>query len=860
MTARAWSRRLWHRRRRDDQGAILIIAIIVVTVVALVVGFVLTRGDGSLRAAVQLREVAGSTYAADGAAQIALNNLRTGDGEGWKFTSDAGESCFENVDAGAGDPETVDSLTLGPGFSDGDYKAYVECLPEPGMGDEGTETTVTVTNRPEFAIISDFTWLRSLYNPGFGDPCGNRPGGSPNANDIPIRLRGGIRANTRICTEGPSTIEDGNVLSASCPTRNNPRDKVTFLTTDGATTPYNYNCSAAPRTYSWPSELQAAADPAAPTIPVRRTVPWASCAAAPNVMAFEPGFYADVVALERLTNNCNKVLWFKPGTYYFDFLNDSDDPLHDATLPASSDTEWRITTGKIVGGGNTQPAAFASQSLPGACQGPTTDATNQGVQFIFGAKSALAIATVGTATGGTKPEIELCGTYRTGRPPIVLYGQQQDFGPMTQSQQQTTTETDEVFLTGTSGVNRSPVPNGIGTVTTDNWRQISSAPSSWNGTSNPTPSTLTVGAINTASTGTSGPVAAWRRTTSTTGSYTSGCFLTSSNSRCASIPLTGFNTQPGAAIPVGAEVTGVRLRARHREWRHTSSNGDSIGSTPRTRIENFTMGGVNLGSVSFNIGDDDDEPEWHEVAVSESGSAWTSFVNAIEANGYSGGASGTYTVALGRNQAAYLDAVQLEIDYEITTTTTTTVQVPIPYLRRQTLGDNSGCGSTITSSCSMVRVFRIASGTGSSPTDHDFGGEVYFRGTVFAPNAGAMIGIPNANDGAPLFGWGLVLKSLFFERNYSGDVGQGGGDDGVSDPDDAEVVLPPVSTGLGDRGKNVQLQVYLCPASVAECTPTAPGARLALKSRVQLWDPYDEDDVPDVTRRSVSVLSWSHQR
>src|SRR3954447_6488435 len=88
------------RRLRDDDGAILIIAIIVVTVVALVVGAVLTRGDGSVRATVALRQVAGTTYAADGAAQVAINDLRTGfntgnaEPAGWAFSNATGTGCF----------------------------------------------------------------------------------------------------------------------------------------------------------------------------------------------------------------------------------------------------------------------------------------------------------------------------------------------------------------------------------------------------------------------------------------------------------------------------------------------------------------------------------------------------------------------------------------------------------------------------------------------------------------------------------------------------------------------------------------------------------------------------------------------
>ena len=42
------------------------------------IGVVLTRGDGSLRATVALRDVAGSSYAADAAAKVAINDLRTG--------------------------------------------------------------------------------------------------------------------------------------------------------------------------------------------------------------------------------------------------------------------------------------------------------------------------------------------------------------------------------------------------------------------------------------------------------------------------------------------------------------------------------------------------------------------------------------------------------------------------------------------------------------------------------------------------------------------------------------------------------------------------------------------------------------
>ena len=103
-------------RPGDDGGALLIIAIIVVTVVALVTGFVLTQGDGSLRASVALRDVARASYAADGAAQVAINDLRTGHNTGddeptpWYYTNETGTGCFRAcASTAAGSPLSASS-------------------------------------------------------------------------------------------------------------------------------------------------------------------------------------------------------------------------------------------------------------------------------------------------------------------------------------------------------------------------------------------------------------------------------------------------------------------------------------------------------------------------------------------------------------------------------------------------------------------------------------------------------------------------------------------------------------------------------------------------------------------------------
>src|SRR4051812_24884825 len=124
------------RRFRRDDGAMLVIALVVITTVALVVGTVLTRGDGSIRATVALREVAGTTYAADGAAQVAINDLRTGYNLGdaepgnWAYANASGTGCFGyNVDGSTVDGIQLSSFYPGTGGG-GPTSAYVTCTPE----------------------------------------------------------------------------------------------------------------------------------------------------------------------------------------------------------------------------------------------------------------------------------------------------------------------------------------------------------------------------------------------------------------------------------------------------------------------------------------------------------------------------------------------------------------------------------------------------------------------------------------------------------------------------------------------------------------------------------------------------------
>jgi hypothetical protein len=115
------------------------------------------------------------------------------------------------------------------------------------------------------------------------------------------------------------------------------------------------------------------------------------------------------------------VWWFTPGTYYFDFHNQNvakptaANPLLNST---AGDT-WTMKDGQLLAGrppvdaaGNVVPPS-QPVTMPGACENPIKTTTAQGVQFIFGGDSQLAVKA---------GDIEICGTYHSTRLPLAVYG------------------------------------------------------------------------------------------------------------------------------------------------------------------------------------------------------------------------------------------------------------------------------------------------------------------------------------------------------------------------------------------------------------------------------------------------------
>lgn len=383
--------RLLSRIHRNDEGAALVLALILITVVALVVSVLLSYGDTSLRTTVALRNEAGTSYAADGAAEIAINQLRQGQFNN-NPTSATYPKCF-----GAG--ATADTVTLSsfmPGTTGAaNTSAAVTCSPDPATGAAGGLVPITDANKPGNAIL---TLGQNQNEDGINVKALN--------NSIPFTVHGSVVSDSNI-----------NVFSGSLDS-----NAAVYAATGCSGTIHTPAANCVPGSAADPDYKSDPYLDSANAVPPYRAVPARTAASCPgNVVTFQPGYYDDAAALSALmdgkgSNPCKgSVWWFKPGTYYFDFHNSGgQNPL------LSGSDVWTVSDGQLVAGTpiNGAGAVIAKpaspSTLPGACQNPITSTTAQGVQFIFGGDSQIVLS--GSA------DAEICGTYNTGRPPIAFYG------------------------------------------------------------------------------------------------------------------------------------------------------------------------------------------------------------------------------------------------------------------------------------------------------------------------------------------------------------------------------------------------------------------------------------------------------
>jgi Tfp pilus assembly protein PilX len=413
--------RLGRRLSARDEGATLIIALIIVTVIALVAGALLFQSDSSVRSALALRDQAGAAYNADGAAQVAINDLRLGTGfpAGQAFDNASGTTCFgPNNSSGTRNLQDFYPAINGQNAY-ARSSASVVCTGEPGTGAQGSLVRITTHNKPKNAILT------------LGTNSGEDGLNIKNlSSTIPFNVHGTIVSNSNI-----------NVVSGTLQSSSTVTAHTGCTGTIVSVPPINKPVDCAKPTVADPgyASLPEQANPGAAVVPTYRSVPSNVAASCPGkLVTFQPGYYDDATALSNLMNGTgpckDSVWWFKPGTYYFDFHN-VENPL------LGGNDVWLIKNGQLIAGtpcaarvfpdpvGDpnnpkctevSQPAVPAT--VPGACEFPTENPNpNLGVQFIFGGDSQLQLS------GG---DAEICSSYQPpptsgpDRAPIAFYGLQ----------------------------------------------------------------------------------------------------------------------------------------------------------------------------------------------------------------------------------------------------------------------------------------------------------------------------------------------------------------------------------------------------------------------------------------------------
>jgi hypothetical protein len=379
----------------DDRGSTLIMVLFIVAVIGLGGAALLTFSETSIRTTIALRDQAGNAYNADGAGQAAINSLRTGYGftSPALFNNDTAQKCFgTGTTSGTLPLQDFYPATSSNGTAPG--SASVVCTADPATGVNGTVVPITSANRPAQAIMT-------LGQVAGEDGINVKPlSGTPFAADT-------VKSNSTIKVVSGSMQSTGAVTAKTLCT--------------GSITP-SATCSTG----------VTLADPAyaanTTVVPPYQPVPADVAASCPGgVVTFSPGYYDNASALTTLmdsTGACaGSTWWFTPGTYYFDFHNNTldTDVFRGATTGGSgSADQWGITSGNLVAGtptnssGNVIASPGASPVIPGSCQSPTRSTSNAGVQFIFGGDSQLSL--VGAA------DAEICGTYSATKPPIGVYG------------------------------------------------------------------------------------------------------------------------------------------------------------------------------------------------------------------------------------------------------------------------------------------------------------------------------------------------------------------------------------------------------------------------------------------------------
>lgn len=327
--------------RRGDAGSALLIALAILVVVGMAVGVLLSFLQTSFATTGAVRSSGAVDYAADGAVDGAINALQ---GDLTKGGDSYDATCF----------------SLPAGSVNGNAQIDVRCTGKTGSG----KSAYDASRQPTQTVLT--TGGGTSVSAGV-----NRVDGPVSTNTLTV-------ATGTPASGGPRLAVTNGVLSATACTPAAPT-----------------NVTPAPNcTGSAPS------DPGYPYPGSRpATVTQASTCPTGSLVDLKPGTYTNAGQLQTLVSCANKVIWFEPGVYNFEFTDASSHTINLA--PAASTV---VVAGLPAGWTPGVTAPTGVPTTPSGC-----DQSKPGVVFVLSGDAALS-----ATTGGAK--VQICAWWNATNP------------------------------------------------------------------------------------------------------------------------------------------------------------------------------------------------------------------------------------------------------------------------------------------------------------------------------------------------------------------------------------------------------------------------------------------------------------
>jgi len=385
----------------DESGSALLIALVMIFVVAILATAVLSYTGTSLTATKSVRDDRANLYAADGALDTAIQNIKNADpldGLGYN----GGDPCALSVPGVAPAPTvTVDCAGA----------TEASAL---GVGDGGN-----LSNQPKFAIqtlgrrsnqagppnkdINNFSDILAFWaNGSAAEPGLVFSPSFSNAAGV-AKLKGGVFSNSTIVADTGTLQTDPDTTFGSRQGCSVSRGGAIIV--EGSAT--NPNCTS-PVGYPGPGGYGADADASRNDprftsradlqgIPTNKPA-LPTCTG--TLLTFSPGWYDNAKALSDLTRTCKGPdnlgadFWFQPGLYYFDFRDGTATTC--ANGGGSQFREWCVGDQKgnprIVGGTplGWDPTPSASSPAFNPTAATSTNFTNPASGAVIDGTSATA--------------------------------------------------------------------------------------------------------------------------------------------------------------------------------------------------------------------------------------------------------------------------------------------------------------------------------------------------------------------------------------------------------------------------------------------------------------------------------------